>query len=116
MNQPISKSSLSAGQRRLIELLQSLNFGRIEGLHVKAGQPTFDPAPRVLRKLKMGGDNGPRHETGLQDFWLKQQTIEMLEAIAELGDGEVLSIEVKHGLAFAMELEHRSPKEGSGGD
>jgi hypothetical protein len=116
VNQTISKSSLSAAQGRLVELLQSLNFGRIEGLHVKAGEPTFEPAPRVLRKLKIGGDNGPRPETSLQDFWLKQQTIEMLEAIAELGDGEVLSIEVKYGLAFAMEFEHRSPKEGGHGD
>jgi hypothetical protein len=32
----------------------------------------------------------------------------MLEAIAELGEGEILSIEVKHGLPFAMEVEQRS--------
>jgi hypothetical protein len=36
----------------------------------------------------------------------------MLEAIAELGDGEVLSIEVKHGLPFAMEVEYRPPSDG----
>lgn len=111
MNQPVSKSSLSAAQGRLVELLQNLNFGRIEGLHVKAGEPKFEPAPRVLRKLKIGGDNGPRSETNLQDFWLKQQTVEMLEVIAEFGEGEVLSIEVKYGLPFAMELELRSPKD-----
>lgn len=105
MNQPISKSSLSEAQCRLVELLQNLNFGRIEGLHVKAGEPIFDPAPRVLRRLKIGGDNNPRPETVLPDFWLKQQTVEMLEAIAELGEGEVLSIEVKHGLPFSMEVD-----------
>ncbi len=105
MNQPVSKSSLSEAQSHLVELLQNLNFGRIEGLRVKAGEPTFDPAPRVLRKVKIGGDNNPRPETALPDFWLKQQTIEMLEAIAELGEGEVLSIEVKHGLPFSMEVE-----------
>ena len=110
MNQPISKSSLSDAQGRLVELLQNLNFGRVECLRVKAGEPTFDPAPRVLRKLKIGGDNSPRSETALPDFWLKQQTIEMLEAIAELGEGEVLSIEVKHGLPFSMEVEVTSTR------
>ncbi len=78
---------------------------------MKAGEPSFDRGPRVLRRLKIGGDNGPRPENNLQDFWLKQQTIEMLEVIAEFGDGEVLSIEVKNGLPFAMELEHRSPED-----
>lgn len=112
MNQPITKSSLSEAQGCLVELLQNLNFGRIEGLWVKGGEPTFDPAPRIVRKLKIGGENGPRRETALPDFWLKQQTSEMLEAIAELGDGEILSIEVKHGLPFAMEVEHRPSTDG----
>jgi hypothetical protein len=80
-------------------------------LQVKAGEPWFEPAPRVLRKVKIGGDNGPRPEASLQDFWLKQQTIEMLEVIADFGEGEVQSIEVKNGLPFAMELEHRSRKD-----
>jgi hypothetical protein len=112
LNQPISKSALSKGQARLVELLQNLNFGRIEGLRVKAGEPTFEPAPRIVRKLKLGADNSRRPEAALEDFPLKQQTIEMLEAITWLRDGEVLSIEVKHGLAFAMEVEQRSPNDG----
>ena len=76
------------------------------------GEPVFDPAPRVVRKLKIGGENGPRPETTRDDFLLKQQSLEMLEAIAQLGDGEVRAIEVKHGLAFAMEIEHRSARTG----
>ena len=108
MNQPTTKSSLSVAQRRLVELLQKLYFGRIEGLHVSAGEPTFNPAPRIIQKLKMGGENSPRPETDLEDFWLKHQTVEMLQAIIDLRDGEVLSIEVKHGLPFAVEIERRA--------
>ena len=33
--------------------------------------------------------------------------IEMLQVIADLGDGEVLAIEVQHGLPFAVEIEFR---------
>jgi hypothetical protein len=36
----------------------------------------------------------------------------MLEAIAEVGEGEILSIEVKHGLPFAMEVEQRPTSDG----
>lgn len=106
MSKPISKSVLTEPQVRLVELLQQLNFGRIEGLRIRGGEPVFDPAPRVVRKLKMGADNAPRPEADLEDFWLKRPTIEMLETIAHLGDGQILSIDVKHGLPFALEVEH----------
>ncbi len=106
MTKLTTKSSLSDSQRRLVELMQQINFGRIEHLQVRAGEPLFDPAPRVIQKLKIGGENGARPEANSGDFWLKQQIIELLEAIARLREGEVLSIEVKHGLPFSAEIEH----------
>jgi len=111
MNELTTKSSLSEPKRRLVELMQRLNFGRIEGLQVRAGEPVFAPAPRVIRKLKIGGENGPRPEVDYHDFWLKHQTIELLEAIASVGEGQVLAIEVKHGLPFSVEIEHRPDTE-----
>jgi hypothetical protein len=85
-----------------------VNHGRIEDLRVSNGEPTFEPPPRVIQKLKMLGDNAPRPEANLEDFWLKQQVIEMLAAIAELGNGTVLSIEIRHGLPFMVEIERRA--------
>jgi hypothetical protein len=112
VNQPITKSVLSEPQSRLVEMLQRLNFGRIEALQVRGGVPVFVPPPRIVQKLKMGGDNAPRPEAELQDFLLKRPTIEMLQAIAELGEGVVLSIDVKHGLPFALEIEQRTQDAG----
>jgi hypothetical protein len=114
VTQPTTKSVLSESQSRLVELLQRLNFGRVEGLHVRNGEPFFDPAPRIIQKLKMGGENGPRPEATLRDFLLKHQTIEMLEALADLGEGEVLAMEVKNGLCFSLEIEHRDVPTGVG--
>ena len=102
-----TKSDLSGAQQRLVLLLQTLNFGRIEALRVRSGEPCFDPPPRITEKRKLGGEHGPRREANLSDFNLKQSTIEMLEAIGEIQDGEVQAIEVKFGLPFALELEHR---------
>ena len=116
MNGPTTKSSLSDPQHRLIELMQFLNFGRIEALLVQGGEPVFEPPPRIIQKLKMGGENGPRLEAGLQDFWLKQQTVEMLRAIAELGDGKVSLIEIKHGLPYAVEIERQADQLGGAGE
>ena|SRR5450759_3360558 len=102
---PTTKSALSDSQRHLLALMQRLNFGRIEDLQVRAGEPVFNPPPRTVRKLKIGGENGPRPEMACADFWLKSQAIELLDAIAGIGDGKVLAIEVKHGLPFSVEIE-----------
>jgi hypothetical protein len=107
VNQPITKSLLPEPLSRLVELLQRINFGRIERLLVKSGIPVFDPPPRIIQKLKMGGDNAARPEADLQDFFLKRPTIEMLTAITDLGDGEVLSIDIKYGLPFVLEIERQ---------
>jgi hypothetical protein len=107
LNQPITKSSLTPGMARLIELLQELNFGRIEALAIRGGQPVFDPPPRVIQKLKMGADNAPRPEIGSADFRLKDGVIELLEVIARLENGEIRSIEVRCGLPVSAEVEWR---------
>jgi hypothetical protein len=102
---PATKSSLTERQKVLVELMQQINFGRIEALLVRDGEPNFNPAPRVVRKLKIGGENSPRPEIGSADFLLKGQVVELLEAVRELGEGTVLAIDVKHGLPFAVEIE-----------
>jgi hypothetical protein len=90
---------------QLVELMQAVNFGRIEALVVRGGQPVFDPAPCIIEKVKMGGDNGPRPEIGYTDFRLKGGVVELLELIGRLQDGEVRSIEVRCGLPVSAEIE-----------
>jgi hypothetical protein len=107
LNQPITKSSLTPALARLVELLQALNFGRVEALTIRDGQPVFDPPPRVIQKLKMGADNAPRPEVGYADFRLKDGVIELLEMIARLENGEIRSIEVRCGLPVSAEIEWR---------
>jgi hypothetical protein len=105
MNQP-TKSSLSAAQTQLIQLLQAVNFGRVEALQVTQGQPSFDPPPRVIQKLKFGGgENGPRAEFGYGDFRLKHGVVELLELISSIEKGEIRSIEIRFGLPCTVELE-----------
>ncbi len=106
MNDLTAKSSLSNPQRHLVELMQRVNFGRIEDLtNPPGGEPIFDPAPKVIQKVKIGGENGPRPEVTCEDFLLKKQTIELLETITDLREGRVLAIDVRHGLPFTVEIE-----------
>ena len=105
MNEFTTKSSLPDSHQRLLELMQTINFGRIEDLRVSGGNPIFSPSPKIIQKVKLGGDNGPRPEAYCDDFLLKKQSLELVAAIKELGEGKVRSIDVKHGLPFAVEIE-----------
>ena len=105
MTGTVMKAVLSPQRKRLVELMQGLNFGRIEGLAVHGGEPVFDPPPRVVREVKLGGENGPRPETAKEDFALKGQVRELLSQMAAMGTGIVRSLEVKHGLPFKMTVE-----------
>lgn len=94
----MSKQQLTLSQRRLLELMQEISFGSIEGLVVRGGQPVMDPAPRRRREVRLGGENGPRPERELHDFVLKVQFVELFAQLQQIGDGEVDLIEVRHGL------------------
>ena len=106
MNQLVPKSSLSLARQRLVELFQNQPFCRIEYLGVVDGDPRFTASTRVIQKLKMGSEAGVRPEAARSDFLLKQQVVDMFQQMTEIANGEVLSIEVRHGLPFSMEVEH----------
>lgn len=93
-------SSLSPGQRRLIHLIQQVGFGAVEGLCVRAGQPVFEPVPRITRELKFGcRETTPIARTGDRS---RIELLELLDALSELGNGTIDRIEVRHGLPFRM--------------
>ncbi len=99
------KTSLSPSQQQLLAEMQRINFGRIEGLAIRRGQPVMDPPPRIVREIKFGGDNGPRPEMAKADFALKAPVRELLAQLEALGDGVIRSIEIQRGLPFRMTVE-----------
>jgi hypothetical protein len=104
MSTPQTKSALSPARRRLVEICQKLNFGRIEGLQVRAGEPVLEPMPRVVREHKFCSENGPRPEASRADCKLKNQVGDLMQLLDDLGDGTVAVLTVKHGLPFHAEL------------
>ena len=101
----MKKSELSGSARELVELMQKINFGRIEALVVGGGKPVFTPLPRIVREVKFGSENGPRPESTKSDFALKDQVRDLLAQLEALGDGKICCLEVKHGLPFRMTME-----------
>ena len=101
------KSSLTPARRRLLELMQFVSYGRIELLHVRDGEPVFDPAPKVFRTVKLSAQNGPRPELSIDEFALKSKVIELFEHLTALGNGVVSVLEIAAGLPLLFEVEHK---------
>jgi len=101
----LKKSDLSREGQTLVEQMQRINFGRIEHLPVRGGQPVWADQSRVIRKVKLGGENTPRTESGYGDFELKRQVVDLFDQLERIGDGLIRSLEIKHGLPFVMDVE-----------
>jgi len=99
------KSSLTLSQQKLLTEMQRINYGRIEKLVVRCGQPVLTPPPRIIREIKFGGENGPRTEVGKPDFTLKAQVRDMFAQLEALGDGVIPRLEIQRGLPFRMTVE-----------
>ena len=100
-----TRGRLSPGKGWLVDVMRQLSFGRIEGLAVRGGEPVREPAPRVVRTVKLGGaDRGPRPGLGARDFALKREVVEFLAACARLGDGVIARLEVRGGVPFLAEI------------
>src|SRR5439155_15839144 len=102
MKAGMSKASLSPSRRWFVELLQEINFGRVEGLALRDGQPLRDPPPQVVHEVKFGGENGPRPERLADDFVLKAQVIDLFQHFDRICTGTIDLLDVKHGLPFRM--------------
>ena len=96
---------LTPAKQRLLRLFQAINFGRVEELEIREGEPEFSPAPRVFVELKLDANDGPRPESRLDRFPLRSQVARFFTQIARLNDGTVELVEVRHGLPFRMVIE-----------
>jgi len=85
--------------------MQRIDFGTIEDLVVREGQPVLRPKPRVIRDVKFGARNDKRPQTGLSDFALKSSVQELMAKFDSLGEATVHRLVVKHGLPFSMQVE-----------
>jgi hypothetical protein len=93
---------VSPARRRLLELCQKVNFGRIELIPVRGGQPVLEPTPAVAKEVKFASENEPREDLKRQEFLRRRQVQDLFHQLDQLGDGVIEYLEVKHGTPFKM--------------
>jgi len=97
-----------------VDLMRRIQFGRIEGLVVRDGEPVLNPQPRVVRELKFPLDEHENKVVTGQDFELKRQVLDLFKLFDRVREGTLLWLEIKAGLPFRLALEDGPPLQGMG--
>jgi len=100
-------SQLSPPRQAMVRLCQEVNFGTIQDLCMKDGEPVFVPPPRALIDVKLDSDDGQRPEVDLRDFALRSEVLRLMALLDEIKDGKVERIEVRPGLPRRILIERR---------
>jgi hypothetical protein len=79
MPNDVTNGTLTPARKHLVELMQEINYGRIEKLRVRDGEPVFDPLPTMLRLFNFGKENGPNESRSSDGFVLKKKMVELFE-------------------------------------
>ncbi len=98
----VTMAALTPARKRLVELMQEINYGRIKGLHVQNGEPIFDPPPTVLRLFLFGKDNGPNESRGNDGFALKRKVAELFEVFDRERSLSIQELMIDNGLPIRM--------------
>lgn len=97
--------ALSEARQRLLRQMQVVGFGQIT-VHTVDGEADLNRPWRTRQTVKLaGGQNGPRPEADRVDFELRTEHVALFEQMSRVRDGACVTIEVKYGLPFIIEIE-----------
>jgi hypothetical protein len=91
-------SQLSPARKALVRLFQKVNFGEVQGVHVRDADPIFDQASVVVIDVKLYKEELPRPEFGITDFDLGAEVCRLISLLDELKDGTIQRLEVRAGV------------------
>lgn len=106
MSRPCSTHDLRPCERRFVQAMTTLGFGRFEYLRIDGGELVLDPWPISVRDVKFGSSDPGAAKEPPADFQLKPQVAELFAYVRSVDAGEIRTLEIKHGLPFSMEIEH----------
>ena len=103
----MTRRSLTLCESRLMEIIEGLEFGRIEQLCIQHGKPCFEQLPRVVQEIKLGSESERQDrqpDPSNADATLKKEFERLFRQLSQLDDSTV-DIEIRHSVPFRLVLE-----------
>ncbi len=104
MTPPITAQDLLPSEVAFDADMWQLGFGIFKHVQIRGGELVLKPAPVKVRHVKFGTPATTGKRSGGASE-LRQQTAELFAYIREVGDGEIRTLEIRHGIPFSMEVE-----------
>jgi len=101
----LSTADLSAEERSLLALIQRVQFGRIEQLHVIDGGPIFQPSPRLVITRKLNELVEPPEVRPYCEYALKQEFRHLFDQLRSAKRIVVRRIEIRNCTPIYFEAE-----------
>ena len=108
MPNAVTKATLTPVRKRLVELMQEVNHGRVERLEVRDGEPVLDPPPTILRTCLFGRENGPNAALCKDNFVLKKNVVEMFEIFDRYQSFMIDELVFADGLPVRMTIREKA--------
>jgi hypothetical protein len=99
---PLITQDLSPAQRCVVELMQKHQFGRIENIPVRDGQPVLDRNMKAVQVARFGGEN-TTNQVASEEYELKRPVRDLFDRLARLDNGTGIRLEFRNGLPFLLE-------------
>ncbi len=84
--------------------MQEINFGRMEELQIRDGEPIFTPPPTVLQQFLFGKENGPNANRSVDSFALKKKVAEMFDLFDREPSLSIQELIIDNGLPVRMTI------------
>ena len=110
MNERLRLSQLSPARQALVRALQAVNFGELQNIQVRNGEPMFDCSTLVVLDTKLDKNEGPRPEIALPDFALNTEVSRLMAHLDELMNGTIQRLEVRAGIPRRLVLQKHLPE------
>ena len=101
----MQKYELTQQRQKLLNIMQEINFGGIEQLEIRNGQPVMERYHRIIKDIKFGGDNGMRVERSMGEYALKKQHHDLFDQLDCLRNAVICQLVIQNGLPIKMSVE-----------
>jgi hypothetical protein len=95
-----TRAGLSPARQQLLEIMQGLNFGRIERLSIRGGEPCYEQPPRIVEEIKLS-DSKQMTDSRDNHIKFKREFEDLFAHLERLNEG-VIDIEMRHSVPFRL--------------